>query len=306
MTDELKELKNEKGISYAEPYFRRSVEVRKDGVFESSRLFGLDPESRFKEIKLSDGSMYRFTKKENEAILSKDLAEKIRIKPGEYFEVKVREGEVFNFKMAGTVSEISVGQIIMPFETARKILEFHDECTGLYIKTDGDPRTITENLKKYEYTGNITVKQEMVDKFMKDTKETLQAISIATIMSLIVAIIFIFTIMNLSISDKKGEYVLLKALGYGRKQLALIIISEAMLLAVIANIICIPLALVVTDLLNRRMEKAWFKVYDYFLLSDFSVVIIPCLLLVPVAVLYGILKTYKLNIAEVLKTRVIE
>ncbi|OGF44911.1 MAG: hypothetical protein A2452_03630 [Candidatus Firestonebacteria bacterium RIFOXYC2_FULL_39_67] len=306
MLDELKELRQEKEISYSEAFFRRSVEVGKSGAYEGARLFGINPESRFKEIKLTDGGIYKFSKNENEAVLSVDLADKIGLKLGEIFEVRVREGKVFNFKLAGTIAEVTIGQIIIPFEVARKILEFPDECTGLYINSSSDPKKITADLRKYEYTGNITIKQKIVGEFMEMSKQMVKTISIATIMSLAVAIIFIFTIMNLSISDKKGEYVLLKALGYGKKQLAAIIISEALFLTVIANIICIPFTLFVTDFLNLRMEKAWFKVYNYFEIGDFLMVIIPCLLLVPVAVLYGIKKTYDLNIAEVLKTRVIE
>ncbi|MCP4622685.1 MAG: ABC transporter permease, partial [bacterium] len=109
-----------------------------------------------------------------------------------------------------------------------------------------------------------------------------------------------------SITEQGGEYAILKSIGYEKKSLAKIILSEAMVQGVLACILSIPAAIGISAYLNYRLGQAWFRVLNTYSLSDFSMVISAALILIPFSAYPGMKQVFGLNISEVNRYRTIE
>ena len=287
-----------------EPYIRGSVELGRDGDFRISSLLGVLKESKMKSIRLVQGSGFS-EKPMEEIVISRDLARKLQANIGDVLDMKVRQ-EIHPLKLVGITADIRTGQSMIPLQRAQDILGYPDEVSGIYMKGGADRSAVQERLYKEEYVGKVTSEDQLVSSFMSLISEITKIVRVATVISVFVALLFIFTSINLTITEREGEYATLKSLGYGRKPLARIILTEAFVQGVLAAVLCIPAAIGIARFLTYRMGQAWFQVENYLTSTSFIITIIPVLILIPVFAYPGIRAVFNLDISRALRTKTIE
>jgi putative ABC transport system permease protein len=307
--EDLSEIGSIQGVLEVEPYLRGFVEIGKkragtDAVstFENSSLLGVQPETRMKSIRLVAGSGFRPTGGP-QIIVSQDLSDKLHARIGDVLVVK-KDRNYFSCRLVGITSQIIIGKSIVPYQTAREILGYLDEASGVYVRSTSD--IVKDKLYQYDYVGKVTVKHQLVSSFLKVMKEIMLIVYLATGISILMAMMFVFTSVVLSITEQGGEYAILKSIGYAKNALAKIILSEALAQGVLACTLSIPVAIGISGYLNYRLGQAWFRVHNTYALPDFSIVIAAALVLIPFSAYPGMKQVFGLNISEVNRNRAIE
>ncbi|MBI5418247.1 ABC transporter permease [Candidatus Poribacteria bacterium] len=303
--EDYEEIKKIEGVTETEPFFRHYVELAKNGSdkFEGSGMLGIKINSVMRELPLLKG---RSLKNKDEIVLSYDLFKKIKLNMGDKVDVKVGLKK-YTFTLVGIKSDVVVGESFIDFSRAREIFEFPDEASGIFVKTKPDLREKVEQaIYNKEFVGKVAYKEKLVNKFLTLMDEATKIVDVATGISIFVALLFIFTSINMSISEREGEFATLKAMGFSRKLIKNIVISESMTIGMLSALITIPIAMVITVFLNYLMTEAWFNVDTYFSTTDFFWGIIPMLTLIPISIIPALKYLVKMNIPETLRTKIIE
>jgi ABC-type lipoprotein release transport system permease subunit len=287
-----------------EPYFRSSAELWKGDQFQISGLLGIQPQTEMKTVRLIRGRNLS-TGSSDEIIISKDLAEKLHVDLGDSLDVKVREVK-YPFKIVGVESEIMIAQCIMSLDAARHVLGFSDKITGLYVRGASHAPALTQQLYSQEYVGRVTSKKQMADSFISLLAEITKLVVLAAVISILVALLFIFTSINITISEQEREYATLKALGFGKRILRTIILTEAWAQAAVAAVIAIPIGFIVARALTARMSQAWFIVDLFWTPPDILGILLPALALIPVFASPGIRSLLRMPISQALSTKLQE
>ncbi len=307
--EDFSEINSLQGVQEIEPYLRGFVEIGKvpsgsgaPDTYVNSGLLGVQPKTRMKSIRLIAGKGFRPTGK-HQIIVSQDLSDKLDAKIGDVLVIKKSRNH-FPCELVGITAQIIIGQSIVPYHTAQEILGYLDEATGVYVRSVSD--IVTDDLYQKEYIGKVTVKHQLVRSFLKVMNEIMLIVYLAAGISTLMALMFVFTSVVLSITEQGGEYAILKSIGYEKKSLAKIILSEAMAQGVIACMLSIPVAIGISYYLNYRLGQAWFQVLNTYSLPDFSIVISAALILIPFSAYPGMKQVFGLNISEVNRYRAIE
>ncbi len=304
--DELKAVKEIPGVAYYEPFIRKFVEIGAHGKYKDSSLLGINPKSTMKRVRLINGG-WLSGEKERDIILNQDIAEAIGAGVGDVVELKINQKR-FSLKVAGISAEFSVGQSLIPFAVAQEMFDLSEESTGIFITTEhgANFERIKNDLYKFEYIGRVTEKSSLMREMLNQMQELMGIVRVSTIFSIIVAIIFIYTNTNLVIFERKREFALLKSLGYGKKSIQKIILSQILVNGSLGGFFSIPVAITTAIFLNHRLSKAWYHIGNYFVVSDFIWLILIAITLMPLMALPAIKFIQDFEISEILHLRNIE
>ncbi|MCP4630011.1 MAG: ABC transporter permease, partial [bacterium] len=231
--EDLSEINSTQGVQEIEPYLRGFVEVGKvppgktaPAMFENSSLLGIQPNTRMKRVRLTAGQSLRSTGR-RQIIVSQDVSDRLDAKIGDELVIQKNQSH-FTCELVGITSQIIMGRSIVPYQTAQEVLGYLDEATGVYVRSASD--VVTDRLYQTEYVGKVTVKHQLVSSFLKIMNEIMLIVYLATGISILMALMFIFTSVVLSITEQGGEYAILKSIGYEKKSLAKIIVLPLCLL----------------------------------------------------------------------------
>lgn len=304
--DDLQVIKKIPNVVQHEPFIRKFVEISTHNVSRDSSLLGINPKSTMKRVRLIDGVWFK-GEKEREIILNQDIAKAIRVGVGELVELKVNQRR-FNLKVIGISAEFSVGQSLVPFAVAQEMFELSDESTGIFITSQdrSDLEVIKDALLKMEYVGRVTEKSNLLRERFNQVQDLMGIVHTSTIFSIMVALIFIYCSTNLAIFERKGEFALLKSLGYGRKSIRKIILSQTIVSGVLGGFFSIPVAMITATFLNHRLSQAWYHIDNCFIMADFMMIILIAFVLIPLMALPAIKFIQDMEISEILRRRSIE
>jgi putative ABC transport system permease protein len=293
-------------ITQYEPFIRKSVEIGAHKIYKDSNLLGINPKSAVKHVRLIDG-VWLSGEKEKEIVLNQDIAKAIGIGVGELVELKINQKR-FKLKVVGISAEFSVGQSVVPFAVAQDMAELYDETTGIFITSihQSDFAVIKKALYKLEYVGRVTEKSILLKELLNQIQQLMGIVHISTVFSIIVALIFIYISTNLSIFERKGEFAILKSLGYGKKSIRKIILLQILVNGFLGGLFSIPIAIITAIFLNHRLSEAWYHIANHFIISDFIWIIFIAIVIMPLMALPSIKFIQDLEVSEILHQRSIE
>ena len=124
---------------------------------------------------------------------------------------------------------------------------------------------------------------------------------ITIVFSIGVAILFVTTIIYLGISERRGEYAILRSLGFSGGRLRRIIYVGVFVQIGIALVISVPLSVLLVQLLNHRMGSAWFAVQMHAGIMDFVWPFLAATIVAPVVSYLGGRQVLALRISDYLR-----
>ena len=151
----------------------------------------------------------------------------------------------------------------------------------------------------------VTAKAEAQDGMRELMKELTGVINTLLAISLGVGAVFLVSSLALSYLDRQGEFATLRALGYGRRQIASVVVSEALVQAGGAAVLSVPAGLLIVLPLWQRIGDAWFRIGLYPQAPNFLIVIVPALVLALLAAAQAARRVLRLNIASTVRARLI-
>jgi ABC-type lipoprotein release transport system permease subunit len=292
------------GVQGVQPYLRRYVALEKGGRREDATIVGMDLESSLVGLDLAAGRAPGAASDE-EAVLSLELAKKLGARLGDAIQVRALE-KVRPLRIVGLLSDAVLDVAVVPLPLARDICELPEKASGVYLQSAAATPEMVNALYASRIVGRVTEKNELVGQIRRLLGVMFVVLDIAAAVSIFVAAIFVLSSINLSVLENEGEFATLRAIGYGTRAMARIVLTEAFACAVGAAILSAPAAALVSAYLNHRIGLAWFRVDNFFFPAEAVRVLLPYLVLIPVAASPGLRYIMQLDISRAMRTRVAE
>jgi putative ABC transport system permease protein len=265
------------------------------GGSEYAELVGLPAQPGLQQLTIVDGA----GPAGDQIVISEQIARRLGVRPGDQVAVATPTGEV-TMRVAGTVRTVASARSYLPFDQAAALLGLAGEATAVLVSGGSE---VADRLSAEPAVDRVTSKSQAVDGMHKLVAELAELIDIMLGISLVVGGLFLFSSLALSFLDRQGEFATLRALGYGRRQIALVVGTEAITVAVLAAILSVPAGLAVGWLLAERIGAAWFHIGLAPAPAHFAIVWALLAVLTLLAVWHAARRALRLDIATVVRAR---
>ena len=267
-------------------------------------MVGMPPHSRMSDLQIMEGRS-PLTGQEREIVLSLDLGRKLGAHIGDTLLVHVLD-EAYPFRLVGFSADVMAGFSFVPISVAQEVCQSPEKATGAFLRTSRPSVQLETGLHEREFVGKVVAKTELLGQIRNVISGMIVVLDIASGISIFVAVLFILTSIHLSVLETEGEFATLKAIGYGPRSIAGIVFSETLAYALGAALLSIPIAMMISVYLNRRMGQAWFRVDNFFSPAEFASVLLPALALIPLGAYPGLRHVLGLDPAKTIRTLTIE
>ncbi|MFX0173885.1 MAG: ABC transporter permease, partial [Candidatus Hodarchaeota archaeon] len=176
-----------------------------------------------------DSNMRRFDKGifpvEGELAITKDLALKFDVGIGD--SISIEAFDTHNLKIGNILNELSGSGIYSTIDTARMLAGIDDtnDSNALFIKTS-DPDPLSEKLVVESDVYKVVNKSDLIETISLVNDLTMLVILLALVAGLVVGVSIAVTIVSISISERKNDFVNFRALGVSNMEIFTTILSE--------------------------------------------------------------------------------
>jgi putative ABC transport system permease protein len=267
----------------------------RSGKLGNVNVVGLPPAPQLQSIGLPLGSM-----KPGTTYVSKQLATQFGLKVGEHVTLTGSQG-VAALRIAGTANTLAEEDCYLPLPVAQTLLGQRGKITSLLI--EGGNRTATA-LRRSLNVAKVVSKDEVKSGVDDIVSQLTLLMNIVVGIGLGVGALFLISSLAMSVLERQTEFAVLRALGWGIRDLAAVIVGETILLAVCGAVIGSLLAPAIASPLMQRINSAWFHVGYELRATDFLIVIAPALLLATLVALQTSSRITRLDVGRAVRTRV--
>jgi putative ABC transport system permease protein len=239
------ELENLPGVLRVEPF--RTVPVRLRHGHHSRRLAlqGMPPRSSRELSRLLDVNGREVDVPADGVLLSAKLAEVLGVKPGQAVTAEVLEGErpVRELPVVATVDDASGINAYMDLRAANRLMREGDVISGAALSTDpAATDALYAALKQMPRVAGVGVKAASMRSFEQTIAENIRMMrSFNLAFAAIIAFGVVYNTARISLSERSRELASLRVLGFTRREISSILLSELATLTVLA----IPLGLLI-------------------------------------------------------------
>ena len=300
-TDEVERLERAVPGSRWSTFVKGGAQVVSAGRLDNAYLIGVDPSGSVRHPNMLAGRM--LDKGDLDAVvIERRLAVDHRLEVGATVELKVR-GESHKAKVVGILSGAVPGEVITTRAFAQRLLAVEDQFTGAFLVAPALTPEHSAALYKTRGVVRVTSKQEITAAILSISEHIWIIIHLSAMMSIGVSALFMLTSIGFTIMGRRGEYGMLRIIGYPDGTVARVVLTEAFLMALIAAAIAAPVGLFVGDILNGRLTDVWFKINTDPSASDFLRIVLPALVFVPFAVWPAVRSIFNIPAVDTLKQR---
>jgi len=304
LPERIQELQALPSVTRAEPFLSCYVQIHAGGRVDDSTMIGIDPDSRLITSNVVEGRSFR-AGPEREAVLTRELARRLRLSVGDVFEVEVMT-LLFPVRLVGLSWAAVAGLSIVPLNVAQEACQLPGRASGAHIQAAAGSSSLAARLYDLDFVGKVLAKGNLLEQINKVLSVMIVVLDLATFVSLFVATLVILTSINLSVLENERDFATLQALGYGRRLIAKIVLTEAAVCAVGAILLSVPVAVLISIYLNDRMGAAWIQIQDNFPPLAFVKVLVPALALIPLGCYPGIRHVVSRGALASIRSRVLE
>ncbi len=184
-------------------------------------------------------------------VLSRVLADVLRLAPGDRVEVQVLEGRRTRGTLVVTkvIDDLMGTAAYMDSEALHRFLEEGPNASGALLRVDPvAAESLYQRLKGMPNVSAVVRKQAAIDSFdqaMGETMGTVRAINV--LFAVIIGFGVVYNAARISLSERGRELATLRVIGFRRSEISYILLGEIAALTVVA----LPLSLVAGYLLAR-------------------------------------------------------
>lgn len=262
--DELEEIKKISGIEHVAPLY-----IQQSGAFViGGGDFELLDFMKLGNLAFKDGGWPE--KGEYKIVLGNGVAEATRLNVGDTITIEGEEVEVSGIlESANTFMDYIT---LTTIETAQNLFDDPQHYTFVYIK----PSSISEvsSIINEIEDAYPNLDARSTEENVKRAKETISNVRLITLgigfVTSIVAAIGIINTMFMSISERKKQLGIMKAVGAERRQIIAQVLEEGLILSVIGGIIGILLGFLGTAALNTQIGMPLAKITPWLAVGSFA------------------------------------
>jgi putative ABC transport system permease protein len=231
------------GVILAEPVRSAPVELRSANHRRRLGLTGLKADAELSRIIGESGT--RITLPPEGIVLSAKLADVLGVKRGDAVNVRVLDGRRPEFvqtvaglseDFAGTAAFIEIGQL-------NRLLGEGDRMSGAYLLVGASHwNDFLKALKETPQTSSVVIKAGIRESFRTTTAASIGLVQkIYMGFAIVVAFGIVYNSARISLSERQRELATLRVVGFTRREVGGVLISELVILTLFA----LPLGLVV-------------------------------------------------------------
>jgi len=292
-------------IAQVEPQVKGQVRltVPASGAAVDSTLTGVAPGARLWSYPSGQGKTVGEIGA-GEVVLETVVARKLGVGVGDRIEVGHRD-RTERAIVAGIGAGLSGEASFASLEFARRILDLEEMTTALTVRFQGGASRGAATAALYDQpdVARVTLRRNVSAAFHAIMEEIWGIVYIAAALAIGVAILFVLTSLTLSVLEREGELATLEALGFGKRVLRRMLVTEAVLQMAAAVVLAAPVAWIIAGYLNGRMSRVWFDVTTSGRPLDFIAVLAPALVLSPLAALPGLARVFHIDIGETVRQK---
>ena len=230
------EMQRLEGVSKVEPFRAVSVIFRNGVLYHRCAIEGLTEKTDLYRALTADEAMI-YPRKDG-IILSRALAAKLDVSPGETITAEVREGRrpTLQLPVIGVSEALLGAPAYVELQALNRALDEPGRVSGAYLRFDPDHQEdIYQALKNMPAVAGVTIKSHARSSFQKMMDEG--AGSTRYIMALIAAIItfgIVYNSARIAFAEHAHDLASLRVLGFSKGEAAYVLLGELGLLVLIA------------------------------------------------------------------------
>src|SRR5690625_123607 len=248
------ELASLRGVQYAEPF--RSVPVRLRSAHRSydTAIEGI-PDSPYLR-RIIDTDLQPVHVPPEGIVLSNNLADILKVRPGDLITVEVKEGRRYERQVpVAALAEQFLGTgAYMSLESANRLAGEGDAVTGAFLMIDEQyERELTDALQGRPGVAGIVSQDRAIAAFMDAAAELLLIFTyVLSLFAGIIALGVVYNSVRISLSERDRELTSMRVLGFTRGEISYILLGEMMILVLLA----IPIGFGIGAILSAMSVEA--------------------------------------------------
>lgn len=224
------------GVVLAEPVRGAAVELRAANRSRRLAIIGLPAQATLYRVLGPDGR--RVVLPPHGIVLSAKLAEVLRVKPGDELNARVLDGRrpTLTLPVAALAEDFAGTAAYMDIDELNRLLGEGDRITGAYLAVAGGRRTeFLRATKRLPKVASVVIKAEIRNSFRETTAESIGLIQkIYLGFAMVVALGIVYNSARISLSERQRELATLRVVGFTRREVAAVLVSELVVLTAIA------------------------------------------------------------------------
>lgn len=299
------ELQSLPGVQYVEPFRSVPVRLRHEYRTYDTGIEGIAPKSYLRRI--IDADLEPIAIPEQGLILSQNLAEILKVKPGEELIVEVKEGRRYERRIAvvGLTEQYLGSGAYMELAAANKLTGEGNAISGAFLMINEQYEDeLVSALQDSPQVAGIVSQERTIASFMATSAEVLLVFTfILSLFAGIIALGVVYNSVRISLSERERELASMRVLGFKRSEIAYILLGEMAVLVLLA----IPLGIGIGIFLSKlSIESLQTDMYQFpFVLGSNTFSLAAAIILIS-ALISALLVRQRLNnldLVGVLKTR---
>ncbi len=168
---------------------------------------------------------------EGELIITKDLALNFKVRSGDNIKIKVLNEE-YTLTIGNILNELTGSGIYCTIDTARMLVQLEDNSSNaIYIKTS-DPDQLSSKIELESQVYKVINKNDLKETIDLVNSLAMVLILLALIAGLLVGVSIAVTVISISISERKYDFINFRALGVSNKEIFTNILLELIITGV--------------------------------------------------------------------------
>ncbi len=293
------------GVITAEPVRGAPVELRAGNRMRRMGLIGL--EARGVLNRVIDSRDRQIVLPRHGLVLSAKLAEVLGLQLGDVVNVRVLDGKRPEFTLpvaavaqdfAGTAAYMEIGEL-------NRLLGEGDRVTGAYLSVAAGawPEFLRE-AKRTPRTAGVVIKDAIRASFRKTTAESIGLIQkIYMAFAVVVAFGIVYNSARISLSERQRELATLRVVGFTRREVAAVLVSELAILTLVA----LPAGLLIGSgfalVIVQSVNTEFVRVPVILAASNYSVAAVVVALAAFLSAWFASRRLAQLDLVSVLKAR---
>jgi putative ABC transport system permease protein len=255
------EVSRSPGVLDAEPYRAVAAKLRHGHLEERSALTGLPLDSRLS--RMVDTGMNAVVPPPGGLVLSRDLADKLRAKPGDVLQVEITEGRRprLDVPVAAVTTTFIGSGAHMRIEDLNRLLKEDAVISGAFLTVDPvETGSLYVTLKDAPAVAGVTLQSLAQQNFTEIMDQNLgMSIWIYTSFAGLIAIGVVYNSVRISFAERQRELASLRVLGFSRGEVSYILFGEIAFLTLLALPIGAGLGVLLALFLSQAMSSDLFR-----------------------------------------------
>lgn len=293
------------GVLAAEPYRTIPVRIRHGHVERRVSITGKPAESELSRVLDHEAAPVRLP--ESGIALSDMLARILNVRVGDLVEIELLERDRRKVEMPVTVVIQSFLGLsaFMNVGAVNRLMREGDTISGAYIKFDSrQANALFAQLKETPAASFIALQRISLQKFRQTLAENLLVqVMVFVILAAIIAFGVVYNFARISLSEQGRELASLRVLGFTKREVSAILISELAILTLMAQPFGWAIGYGIAAAMTLGFESELFRVpliVEPYVYATASIVVVASAV---VSALVVRRRIDRLDLVEVLKTR---